>query len=232
MTAHSQKPQSSGFQPAALTSRRRRLHGFTLLEMLVAIAIFAMMYVLAQQFFGHMLNTRDLLNQKAQVLEQEQRALLFLVQDVEQMIARPVRDSLGTRQPALIGNETAVEFTHMGWANPFSLQHRSNMQRVRYVFYDHQLIRRYWPVLDANVGTRPVDTVLLDKVKSVEFRYLEKDSATGQWRWLEYWPDNRMSQIPPLLQPLPRSMEVSIEMENGDKLHRYFRLVVNPWSAS
>lgn len=206
-----------------------RQRGFTLLEVLVAIAIFALMYVLAQQFFSRILTNRDLLNAKAVTLEQRQRALLMMVQDFEQLIARPVRDKLGTQEPALVGNELGVEFTHLGWANPFALQHRSHMQRVRYVFYDHQLVRRYWPVLDANVGTRPVDTMLLDKVESVQFRYLKRDAATDQWLWLTHWPDNQDSQTPALLQPLPVSVEVTIDMENGDSLHRYFRLVINPW---
>jgi general secretion pathway protein J len=206
-----------------------RQRGFTLLEVLVAIAIFALMYVMAQQFFSRILTDRDLLDDKARVLEARQRALLVLVQDFEQLIARPVRDKLGDLEPALVGNSQGVEFTHLGWANPFSLQQRSNMQRVRYVFYDHQLVRRYWPVLDANVGTRPVDTVLLDKVDSVQFRYLKRDADTGQWLWLERWPDDQNAQTSPLLQPLPVSVEVTIRMESGESLHRYFRLVINPW---
>src|SRR3546814_10146799 len=115
------------------------------------------MYVMAQQFFSRMLADRDLLDNKAVTLEQRQRALLMMVQDFEQLIARPVRDKLGSVQPALMGNETGVEFTHLGWANPFSLVQRSQLQRVRYVFYAHQLIRRSWPLLDANVGTRQKD---------------------------------------------------------------------------
>lgn len=209
-----------------------RQRGFTLLEVLVAIAIFALMYVMAQQFFSRILNNRELLDEKAVQLEQRQRTLLLMVQDIEQLIARPVRDKLGTEQPALVGNETGVEFTHLGWANPFALQHRSHMQRVRYVFYNHQLVRRYWPVLDANVGTRPVDTVLLDKVESVQFRYLKRDADTGQWLWLTRWPDQNDSQTSPLLQPLPASVEVTITMENGESLHRYFRLVINPWEKN
>ncbi len=206
--------------------------GFTLLEVLVAIAIFALMYVMAQQFFSQTLQIRDHLADKASQLGQQQRALLFLTQDFEQIIARPVRDKFGDQEPALKGNKETVEFTHLGWANPFSLQQRSHMQRVRYAFYNNQLIRRYWPVLDPNMGTKPVDTVLLDHVKSVEFRYLLHDSTTGKWTWLTRWPSLEASQQPIIVQPLPASVEMTIQLEDGTKLHRYFRLVINPWENS
>lgn len=213
------------------TSKRNGAQrGFTLLEVLAAIAIFALMYVMAQQFFGRLIDARDRLDTKALELEQQQRALLFMVQDFEQLIARPVRDRLGDVEPALTGNEDAIEFTRLGWANPFSLQHRSNMQRVRYALHEHQLIRRHWPVLDINVGTRPVDTLLLDGVSKVQFRYLVRDEATGGWLWLSRWPDAKTADLPPLLQPLPLSVELTIDMENGGQLHRFFRLVVNPWA--
>lgn len=208
----------------------KRHQGFTLLEMLVAISIFALMYVLAQQFFSQMMDTRDALNTKAEALEKRQQALLLITQDFEQFIARPVRDSLGDTQPAIKGGKTGIEFTHLGWANPFSLQHRSRMQRVRYVLFEGQLIRRYWPVLDANVGSRPVDHVVLDKVESISFRYLGQDTATDQWVWFEQWPNNQNILLPALLQPPPRSVELTVEFEGGEELHRYFRLVTNPWA--
>lgn len=207
----------------------RRQGGFTLLEVLVAIAIFALMYVLAQQFFSKMLTARDRLETEAVRLSAQQRTLLLMTQDIEQLIARPTRGRLGDSLPALLGRPHALEFTHLGWANPFSLQHRSRLQRVRYVLYDHQLIRRHWPALDVNVGTRPVDTLLLDKVASLQFRYLTRDEASGRWQWQARWPDAANLQEAALLQPLPKSIEMTIELQNGDLLHRYFRLVANPW---
>lgn len=218
-------------EPMAMSGTRRQA-GFTLLEVLAAIAIFALMYVLAQQFFGRLIDARDRLDEKAAALEQQQRALLFMMQDFEQLIVRPVRDRLGDVEPALMGGEDVIEFTRLGWANPFSLQHRSNMQRVRYVLHEHHLVRRHWPVLDVNVATRPVDTLLLDKVQQIRFRYLVRDEATQNWLWLVRWPDAKTGELPPLLQPLPASVEITIDMENGTQLHRFFRLITNPWTEN
>ena len=32
-------------------------------------------------------------------------------------------------------------------------------------------------------------------------------------------------------QRLPKSIEVDIELDNGERLHRYFRTVLNPWAS-
>ncbi len=208
----------------------QRQRGFTLLEVLVTVAIFAMMYVLAVQFVDGALRTRDILNQGAGQMEQVQRAVTYLTLDFEQMIARPVRDPYGDPQPALIGKDNFVAFTRLGWANPFHLRQRSDMQRVIYTLEDHILYRRYWPVLDTNVATQYQEDILLKNVDSFQVRYLAKD-VTGQLRWQELWPTAALAAIPVWQQPLPKSVEVTIKLEDGDEIHRYFRTVINPWAS-
>lgn len=210
---------------------RRHLRGLTLLEMLVAITIFAAMYVAAQIFFSGSLDSRDSLERNAAELENLQRTLTMLTLDVEQMIARPARDSFGDHQPAVRGEESYFEFTRLGWANPFELRQRSQMQRVAWLVDDERrLVRRYWPVLDRDVGVEPVDTVLLEDVERFAVRYLDQ-ADDGRWEWLEIWPDVELSQTPVLYQRLPKSIEVDLLLDNGRHLHRYFRTVINPWEA-
>ncbi|HCE38592.1 MAG TPA: type II secretion system protein GspJ, partial [Alcanivorax sp.] len=64
---------------------RRRARGFTLLEVLVTIAIFAMMYVLAVEFLNRALANRDMLSEGATELENAQRAVTYLTLDFEQL---------------------------------------------------------------------------------------------------------------------------------------------------
>lgn len=203
--------------------------GFTLLEVVVAMAIFAAMYVIAQQFFNAALRNRDILNDHAQTLEKTQRALIFLTMDMEQAIARPVRDSFGDVRPAVEGGEEAVSLTRLGWANPLDLRQRSTMQRVTWVLEEDRLLRRYTPVLDLGVGMEPEETVMMEGVSEFQVRYLQRGPG-GEWQWIRRWPDGENAGLSPLRQPMPRSLEINVELEGGGGLHRYFRLVENPWS--
>lgn len=206
---------------------RARVSGFTLIELVVALAIFAAMMVIAQQFLSGALRNREQLQESALKLDAMQRTLVFLTMDMEQLVARPVRDSFGDLQPAVVGTDQRVAVTRLGWANPFDLRKRSRMQRVDWSLEEGQLIRSYLPVLDAGTGTTAERTVLLENVKSLDIRYLEK-TADG-WQWAEAWPPPASVQ-PSVDQPLPRSLEITVELEDGRSLHRFFRVSQNPWS--
>ena len=162
-------------------------------------------------------------------MERTQRAVTFLTLDFEQLINRPVRDPYGDPQPAILGRDNYVEFTRLGWSNPFGLRKRSEMQRVVYTLEDGTLFRRYWPVLDTNVATEYQEDVLIDHVERFTVRYLDL-TPQGEWQWLELWPDVAMAAVPVWQQRLPKSIELEIELENGDIVHRFYRTVVNPWS--
>lgn len=206
-----------------------RQRGFTLLEMVVTIAIFAFIYVWAASFLSSALNGREILTQSADAMERSQRAITFLTLDFEQLVSRPVRDPYGDPQPAIVGRDNYVEFTRLGWSNPFGLRQRSEMQRVIYTLENGDLYRRYWPVLDTTVATRYQQDVLLSNVARFTVRYLDL-TPEGDWQWLELWPDAALAAQPVWLQRLPKSIEIEIELENGDVIHRFYRTVVNPWA--
>lgn len=211
-----------------MAPKRTTQHGFTLLEMVVTIGIFALMYVWVASFLGSVLDGRDTLNKGAQELENSQRAMTYLTLDFEQIIARPVRDVFGDVQPAVVGDQDRVSFTRLGWSNPFQLRHRSEMQRVEYWLEDEVLYRGYWPVLDQAAGTELNQDILLEGVSDFSVRFLDQP-AQGDWQWLEFWPAPQVAGLPAWQQRLPRSIEVTIELTSGDTLHRFFRTVVNPW---
>lgn len=206
----------------------RRQQGFTLLELVVAIVILAGMFAVMYQTLSAAFRADEELTRELVAQESLQRALTFITLDMEQIVARPVRDPLGDYQAAVQSLETGVAVTRLGWANPFDLRHRSQMQRVEYHWQENNLIRRHWDALDSVAGAEPQDDVLLEQVQEFVVRYLHQ-AADGSWLWSEFWPLAEHQAMAPLLVPLPRSIELVVTFQDGSELQRYFRLVSNPW---
>lgn len=208
--------------------KAKKQAGFTLLEVIIAIAIFAAMYVFAQLSFTQALDNRAMLTEHTAKQEARQRFLLYISQDIEQLVARPVRDGFGDLQPALMGDDKHITFTRLGWSNVLDLRQRGQMQRLSYALEDDELIRYHWPYLDQTVDMEPIRTVLIEGVESIRWRYLMR-GANNKWEWQELWPPLSMENLPPLQQPLPQSIELTLEFTEGGSLHRFFRTVTNPW---
>lgn len=188
--------------------------GFTLLELLVALAIFALIGALAYSGLSGVLETRNQARHKAEQLAALQLAFSFIERDLEQASARGVRDILGDALPALrVTRDNALEFTRGGWRNP-GLSARSHLQRVAYRLKDGKLLRLTWPVLDQAQTSAPGEAVLLSGVEAFEARFY--DQALAQQA---AWPVSTGNA-----RPLPRAVEVSIEPEGFGRVTRLFRV--------
>lgn len=205
---------------------RRVARGFTLLELLVALAIFAVLATIAYGALNSVLAARRAVAAKGERLAALQTALMVMERDVEQAVPRPVRDELGDSEPALFGGGTGtvvLGLTRDGWRNPLGVA-RSNLQRVAYAFHDGQLVRESWSILDRAPDTAAYSEPLLDKVTAVEVRFLGPD---GQWT--AYWPpQSATGQITVMpagaAGPPPRAVEVSLDVEGWGRITRLFRV--------
>ena len=170
-------------KPNNIPSARQK--GFTLLELLIASIIFAIMAIMA---YGGLANVMD--NSKSSQtalkrLQQVQQSVSVLNRDFLQILPRAVRDEYGNVQPALsAGNniDNLVEFTRGGRVNPGNLL-RSTLLRVAYRFEEEKLVRLQWPQLDNAPGVEAKQTILIDDVENVTIRFLDQD---GEWQ--ELWP--------------------------------------------
>jgi len=106
--------------------------GFTLLEILVAIAIFSIMAVFSYQTLQQVLSTNQHLQKQADDLAQLQFLFGRFLEDVAQLVNRPIRDEFGATEPALIGSSQILKLTRSGWENPLESK-RSNLQRVEWI---------------------------------------------------------------------------------------------------
>jgi general secretion pathway protein J len=198
----------------------RRSHGFTLVEVLVAMAIFGLMSVLAQQALSASLRNAEVLESRMDRLQAIQQTMRLLGRDVVQAAPRPVRDPLnGNLRPAFLvnpGGEFALELTHAGWPNPAGVK-RGVLQRSAYRIEDGVLIRAYWNVLDATLNNEPLVTELLDEVESIEFRFY-----LGNGQWANQWPARGGAGNP--MFDRPRMVQVLLTLADQGELVRFFEV--------
>ena len=196
---------------------RRYSAGLTLIELLVAVFVFAVMISVTYQTLDRILQNSSFLTQQMDRVQDIQLAMRFLESDILQMAPRPVRDELGEQTigalQSNLSSQFALELTRSGWTNPAGLN-RSTMQRVAYQLVDGELVRYHWYVLDRTFTNQPVQTVLLDDVDAIVFRYLLE---TGEWA--EQWPP---PQAAVGLNPRnrPRAVEIRLALPDEGELTR------------
>lgn len=184
--------------------------GFTLLEMLVALAVFAVIGVMAGGILSGMVELSEFSHQRGDALQKTQRAFSVIERDVLQVAGRTVRDEFGASTPALtVGGETLAEFTRAGRRNPLG-EPRAQLQRVAYALRDDALLRLFWPVLDRGDDTRPWAQTLLTGVEDAAFVLHD---AEGQEH--AYWPSPSESG-----DAQPAALELRLRLEDQGHLKR------------
>jgi general secretion pathway protein J len=195
----------------------RPQRGFTIIELMVAMLITAIVFALGYGALNQALGSRETIAARAERLQAVQATVRGLVQDFSQLVPRPVRDPLGEGHlPALLGDSTQATLTRGGWMNPAGVQ-RSTLQRVRYVLEDGKLYREQWTVLDATLAPTPMRRMLLDGVRAFSLRY-RNDGRTWQPDWPP--PASSGTRTERDLRWRPIAVEVTLELEDWGTIVR------------
>lgn len=205
--------------------RRHASMGFTLLELLVAVFISAVMLTLGYGALNQAASQRDRLDNAQQSLTDLQRAIHLLTQDFAQMAPRPVRDELGRSvEPALqLDPRQSIGFslTRGGQSLTFGSP-RSRLLRVRYVLEGDQLLRLSSPILDRTAASPPWRRqVILQGVEGLQIRALGHNRTLDQWS--DTWPlvaaGNSGAGVS-ILRERPRAIELRLRTTRYGEIRR------------
>ncbi len=182
---------------------------FTLIEILVALMIFAIVGVLAAMGLRHLILVHDRLKVHDCQLNQLIAAVTRMRHDFLFVVNHAATGADGNWQSPLavdgLGNMT---FTRSGMVNPFAMEKRSDLARVHYHFAHHQIERDVWEHPDQAVNSHPVKQILLKNVSDWQLRVL-----TVKHQLVKYWPytaDLHTATLPPAL---PLAIIVSFKVQ-------------------
>lgn len=192
-----------------MNSRR----GFTLVELLVALAIFALISAFAYRGLAVLLDSREALDRDSR----KWRDLALFVgrfeRDVQASLDRPATGPSGTLQAPVsslldVGGTPAagLALTRSGaalYANALAVP-----QRVGYRFSEGRVERLSWHGVDSGPRAAPAATTVLADVRALAFRFLDRSNE-----WRRDW-------ALPATQGMPLAVEMTVELAGGEKIVR------------
>jgi general secretion pathway protein J len=201
------------------TRNSRRSRGFTLIEILIAIAIFAVLAGMAYRALSAVLEAR----RQVEIENRKWRSIAFamirLEQDLGGAINRPVRDPSGQQQAAFVGlpvapaNGGMLMLTRRGDLD--ALGYETPPVRVGYRLSPQGVLEQLnWGVLDQAPGSQPIATPLLDGIGQLEFAYAGPGGQISP-----IWPPGLNAP-----QPIPSTVAVRLSFTSGQQISRVFAI--------
>lgn len=149
-----------------------RSDGFTLVEMLVALFIFAVLSAATLQAMTTTFQTRDAVDQSIARTYDIQALDRLFRQDMENIVTRPTRDNFGALELESLQSYTAdgalLKFTRGGRSNPQGLAPRGDVMRIAYRIDGETLIRETASLPTPALNTPIRRRVLLDGVRRAD----------------------------------------------------------------
>lgn len=202
---------------------RKLSKGFTLLEVLIAIAIFSLISLASFTIFDTVLKGDETAKQRSARQNELQRAFLIIERDITQIARRtirldgeaPIERLIQSASDSYASEEQVIAFVRQGWTNPGLLLPRSDLQPVAYRLTDETLERLHFNFVDSVVGEEPKIRPLISDVTELSFEYYD-----GK-KWQETWAQNN----------LPLAIAIEINTKDYGIIRRQFLVAGDGKSA-
>ncbi len=199
----------------------RAQRAFTLIELIVAVAVFAVISAVVFTGLSATLTGGDHTRRAADRLADIQTAMSAVARDLGQVAPRPIRNAFGDTEPAVVWREGEIWVTR-GGLNPLYAPAPSPLRRVGYALDEERdgLLRLSYPTADQAIGAGPAEQIILTGLESLRFRFHTGDGWIDQWPPLR--PAGEASESPG--EALPAAIAIRIELDDYGAIERSFRL--------
>lgn len=192
--------------------------GFTLIEILIALAVFAIMATITSSTLYYSFNTRTRVNEQSERLSSLQLAISLIQQDTRQIVERAIRGNDMRLFPIFIGRPDYVEFTRDGNVNPGSIEKRSTLKRIAFVCQNGTLLRRTWDTLDPTNRSIYSNKVLVNHLSDCHFGYLNQNvQLFPEWR-ADAVNQNQNKEA------LPKAIQINLSLQNLGEINLLFTI--------
>lgn len=179
-----------------MTKARQPEAGFTLIEVLVALALFALISAAGFAMLDQVLRTQNRTEGRLERLAEVQRAMFLMTDDFLQARGRSFTAEMGAAGPVIGLRRNAADL-------------REGSVRLTYSLQDATLLRS----VSRSAGPPIAQQPLLAGVTAAEWRFY--DPQTG---WVSDWPP--VGQLPGTAAPNPRAVELRVTLTDGKALRR------------
>ncbi|WP_245623472.1 type II secretion system minor pseudopilin GspJ [Catenovulum maritimum] len=199
--------------------KMQRQQGFTLIEMLLAISIFALMSLAGFNILSSTVDSNELSLKHGDKMAKLQRAMLTIERDFTQISQRKVRingeapsaNLLAHGELILDSESQVLAFRRVGWTNPMNMLPRSEVQSLAYRIFDGNLERLHYVFPDPVQGEEPKVRVLLEDVEQIEFEFFDPEAKSWQTTWEKT--------------SLPSGVSIKLYSQDFGEIQRVFNLV-------
>ncbi len=201
--------------------------GFTLIEVIVALSIFAVLSIIGYKGISSLIQTKE----RVQIEDDKwQQLILFFDRfelDIKQSVNRPIKSREDTVEPAWLARpsfagEYGAQLVFSRFGDPEQAGFLMDSRRVGYRLHNGALELLIWPALDVAPNAKPEIFQVLPHVAQIAFNYLSDDG-----RWLNVWPEvvtasqTAISTTKPFA---PAAVQLIIKLESGETVTRIFAL--------